>query len=85
MPALMAELEVIKKNGYALDNQECEEGARCVAAPIRDYAGKTKAAVSVSGPAVRMTDAHIFANLPALLDAAERISSRMGWKRGSSA
>jgi DNA-binding IclR family transcriptional regulator len=77
---LKAELDRIRSVGYALDNQECEIGARCVAAPIRDYAGKIKAGISVSGPAVRMTDAHIFAHLPSLLEAAERISARMGWR-----
>ncbi|MDR1979543.1 MAG: IclR family transcriptional regulator [Synergistaceae bacterium] len=76
---LKSELERVRSAGYALDNQECEIGARCVAAPIRDYTGKTKAGLSVSGPAVRMTDDHIFAHLPFLLEAAARISARMGW------
>ncbi|MDR1730490.1 MAG: IclR family transcriptional regulator [Synergistaceae bacterium] len=78
---LKAELERIKKTGYAFDNEECEEGARCIAAPVRDYTGRIKAAISVSGPVVRMTDKHIFSHLPMLLDAAEQISFRMGWKR----
>jgi DNA-binding IclR family transcriptional regulator len=77
---LKAELDRIRSEGYALDNQECEIGARCVAAPIRDYAGGVKAGISVSGPAVRMTDAHIFTHLPSLLEAAEQISARMGWR-----
>jgi DNA-binding IclR family transcriptional regulator len=78
---LKAELEKVSADGYAFDNQECEEGARCVAAPIRDYTGKIKAGISVSGPAVRMTDKHIFTNLPTLLEAAEQISIRMGWQQ----
>jgi DNA-binding IclR family transcriptional regulator len=77
---LEAELDRVRSAGYAIDDQECEIGARCVAAPIRDYTGKIKAAISASGPAVRMTDGHISAHLSSLLDAAERISARMGWQ-----
>jgi len=79
--ALRTELEGIRNVGYAFDNQECEIGARCIAAPVRDYTGKIKAGISVSGPAVRMTDEHIFAHLPYLLEAAEQISLRMGWQK----
>jgi DNA-binding IclR family transcriptional regulator len=79
--ALKAELENIKKVGYAFDNEECEDGARCVAVPLRDYTGKIKAGLSVSGPVVRMTNGHLFLHLPHLLNAAEQISFRMGWRR----
>lgn len=79
---LMRELEAIRANGYSLDNEECEEGSRCVAAPIRDYTGKIVAGLSVSGPVARMTDAHIYTNLPYLLEAAEQISFRLNWNDG---
>jgi DNA-binding IclR family transcriptional regulator len=78
---LKTELDNIKKVGYAFDNEECEDGARCIAVPLRDYTGKIKAGLSVSGPVVRMTDGHIFLHLPHLLNAAEQISFRMGWQR----
>lgn len=77
---LKTELENVRKTGYAFDNQECEEGARCVAAPIRGHTGRIIACISVSGPAVRMTNEHIFANLHFLLEAAGQISARLGWK-----
>lgn len=78
--ALAEELDRIRKLDYAFDNQECEVGARCIAAPIRDYTGKIKAGISVSGPAVRMSDEHIFTHLPFLLETAQQISTRMGWQ-----
>ena len=53
--ALVKELDLVRERGYAIDNQECELGARCVASGIRDYSGKIVAAISVSGPATRMT------------------------------
>jgi len=77
---LLAELDIIRQAGYAFDNEECEVGVRCISAPIRDFTGKIVAGISVSGPAVRMTDEHIYQHLPFLLDTAEQISIRMGWK-----
>ena len=79
---LMAAVEEARRLGYAYDNEECEPGVRCVAAPVRDYTGQVVAGISVSGPTARMTDAHIGANLPAFLETAEEISHRLGW-RGS--
>lgn len=46
---LKEELLGIRKRGYALDNQENEEGIICVGAPIIDFSGKVVAALSVSG------------------------------------
>lgn len=76
---LMRELEEARRRGCAFDNEECETGVRCVAAPIRDYSGKITTAVSVSGPVVRMTDAHIARHLPCLLEAAGEISRLLGF------
>ncbi len=77
--ALETELAEIRTRGFAFDNEECEEGAYCVAAPIRDYTGRIMAGISVSGPVTRMTNRHIEPNLPILLDAARQISLRLGW------
>lgn len=74
---LLHALGEIRQRGYSFDNEECEIGARCVAAPIRDYTGKIIAGISVSGPTSRMTDAYIFSNISYLLDAAEQISLRL--------
>lgn len=76
---LMQELEKVRTQGYAFDNEEYEPGARCVAAPIYDYTGHIIAGLSVSGPATRMTDEHIYEKLPFLLDAAQQVSVRMGY------
>lgn len=52
---LMEELNKIRKQGYALDEEECELDAWCVAAPVRDYTGKVVASISVSLPISRLT------------------------------
>lgn len=48
-------LRVVRARGYAVDDEEAELGIRCVAAPVRNKIGLTVAAVSVSGPAIRIT------------------------------
>lgn len=73
-------VDAVRRTGYSFDEGECEEGARCIAAPIRDYTGGIVAGISVSGPATRMTDEHIYRNLGHLLDAAKEISYRLGYK-----
>src|ERR1700746_4134262 len=47
---LQKELVRVVQQGYAIDDQETDMGARCVAAPILDESGKCAAAISVSGP-----------------------------------
>lgn len=52
---MMKILDEVKENGYALDDEENEEGVRCIAACLRDYSGEVRYAFSVSGPVSRMT------------------------------
>lgn len=77
---LAAEIETAKNRGYAFDNEECEVGVRCVAAPIRNYTKSVVAGLSVSGPTTRMTDDLIYSKLSFLLDAAKEISTRLGYQ-----
>jgi len=48
-------LEEVKKNGYALDDEENEKGVRCIAACLYGYQKEVKYAFSISGPTSRMT------------------------------
>ncbi len=76
VPALRTELARVRAQGWALVDQELEEGLRAVAAPIRDRAGRTVAAVNVSTAASRTTLEAIRRDLvPPLLAAAARISA----------
>ena len=56
---LLRNLSVVREKGYATDLEEFEEGLRCIASPIRDYTRKVIGALSVSGPANRVTDDRI--------------------------
>jgi DNA-binding IclR family transcriptional regulator len=53
--ALLKALERVRRRGYAIDDQEIEIGVRCIGAPIFDEKRNAIAAVSVSGPASRIT------------------------------
>lgn len=52
---LREHLITVQARGYAVDDEESERGIRCVAAPVRDERGRAVAAISVSGPAIRVT------------------------------
>ncbi|HEV2272709.1 MAG TPA: IclR family transcriptional regulator [Acidobacteriaceae bacterium] len=53
--ALLRALERVRRRGYAIDDQEIEIGVRCIGAPIFNERNYAIAAVSVSGPASRIT------------------------------
>jgi IclR family pca regulon transcriptional regulator len=74
---LRAELQRIREQGgWALVDQELEEGLRSIAAPIHDADGRTIAAVNLSAHASRVTAADIKQSLlPPLLQAAQRIEA----------
>lgn len=55
--ALEKEFDRIRRNGYALDNEEAELGVRCIGAGVRDDSGALVAGLSVSAPAERMKPA----------------------------
>lgn len=73
---LRAEIERVREQGWALVDQELEEGVRSVAAPIRDRAGAVVAAVNVATHAGRTTTETVCRELvPPLLAAAKRIEA----------
>jgi IclR family transcriptional regulator, acetate operon repressor len=75
------ELEKIRRQGYAVDDEEAVQGARCVSAPILNSAGAPVAAVSVSGPVTRVTPSLVSAMAGAVTSAARAISVAMGFSQ----
>ena len=71
---LEAELEAIRKRGYAIDAGELEEGVHCIAVPVRDHGAGVTASISVSGPSSRLTLARIGSLAPNVLRIAQAIS-----------
>lgn len=77
---LKANLKQVAVQGYAVDDQEGEEGVRCVAAPVRDHTGEVIAGISIAGPSIRVTKERI-AGLPGhVVQAADEISVAIGYR-----
>jgi IclR family KDG regulon transcriptional repressor len=75
---LAKELDSIRQQGFAFDDEEHEMGVRCVAAPVRNSHGATIAALSISMPSVRLPDSEIPRYRELVTQAAEEISKRIG-------
>jgi DNA-binding IclR family transcriptional regulator len=72
------ELEKIRRQGYAVDDEEAVQGARCVSAPILNSESEPIAAVSVSGPVTRVSPNQVAGLAGAVTSAARGISAAMG-------
>ena len=81
-PILLREhLKIVRKQGYAVDDEENEKGIRCVGAPIYNEIGKTVAAMSITAPAFRVTKKSIQETLKKeVMETAFRISERLGFR-----
>jgi DNA-binding IclR family transcriptional regulator len=75
---LRADLAAIRERGYAIDDVENETDIRCVAAPVFDHTGTARYAVSISGPATRVTPDRVPDLGHAVAAAAAEISRRLG-------
>lgn len=77
---LKQELALIRQRGYSIDNEEFEEGLKCIGAPVRDYSGRVVASVSIAGPAFRLTDKRIPILARSVMAAARAISRDLGYR-----
>jgi DNA-binding IclR family transcriptional regulator len=77
--ALRTEMEKTRRRGYAVDDEEFEEGLRCIAVPILDAQRQPVAAVSVSGPSFRVTAQKLPSIANHLLQCVRGISVDMGY------
>ncbi|HEX5481988.1 MAG TPA: IclR family transcriptional regulator [Terriglobia bacterium] len=76
---LRKELKKVREQGYACDDEEFEEGLRCIGAPIRDHTGKVIAAISIAGPAFRLKDERLPGLVRAVKEAATALSVNLGY------
>jgi IclR family transcriptional regulator, KDG regulon repressor len=74
------EIDKVKKQGFAIDNEENEEDIQCIAAPIRDHLGKVIAATSISGPSYRFCVEKQTKMKLDIIKYAQDISIRLGYK-----
>jgi DNA-binding IclR family transcriptional regulator len=78
---LKEHLKSVQRQGYAIDDEENEKGIRCVAAPIYNEAGRAVAAISISGPAFKVTRNVIQESFKKeVMETASKISQRLGFR-----
>jgi IclR family pca regulon transcriptional regulator len=82
VPRLERELARVRRQGWALVDQELEDGLRSIAAPVRDSTGRALAAVNVSTHASRTTLEELRSELlPELLGAVDAIERDLAGRR----
>lgn len=76
---LLADLQRTRERGYAIDDNEMEDNVRCVGAPIFDHMRRPIAAMSVSGPAYRMTMERMEMLSRHVVEITQAISRQLGY------
>jgi IclR family acetate operon transcriptional repressor len=77
-PALERQLEAIRRTGVATAIDELEAGLSAIAAPVRGPTDDVIAALSISGPTLRLSLARLAELAPVLRDEASALSERLG-------
>lgn len=77
-PALIEALRHVRRNGYAMDDEEYQPGVICVGAPIRDHNGAVVGAISASTPAMRANDNHLSLMREQVVSAVRALSAELG-------
>lgn len=77
----LKELEKVRKNGYAIDNEEELNGVICVGAPVFNYTGYPCGAVWISGPKDRLSEDVIETSAAHIVRITRLISNELGYGR----
>ena len=80
LPRLLKELEKVRTQGYAVDDEENNLGARCVGAPVFNQQGLIEASLGLSGTINQVNAQTMPRILEALKDAARHISMQLGYR-----
>ncbi len=75
---LHEDLGSIRERGFSIDNEEYDEGLRCIGAPVWDHTGHVVAAIGIGGPVTRVTPDRIDDLALVVMDAAKALSRRLG-------
>ncbi|MBJ7537243.1 DNA-binding transcriptional regulator KdgR [Marinomonas transparens] len=76
--SLLEELKLVKEQGFGEDNEEQEEGLRCIGAPIYDRFGNVIAGMSISYPTLRHDEGKKEEYIKMLKEACQEISHKLG-------
>ncbi len=72
-------LRVVRRQGWAMDNEEYQPGHRCVGAPVFDYRGSPVAAISASGSIAQLSNDKLDLVIREVKETARNLSRRMGY------
>ena len=78
---MIAEIERIRRQGYAVDEQERSMGVRCIAAPVHNRSGKVIAAISISGPVQFIPIEEVESLSQRVMESAANLSEELGYKQ----
>jgi IclR family acetate operon transcriptional repressor len=84
-PDLLEALRHVRRNGYAMDDEEYQPGVICVGAAIRDHKGAVVGAISASTPTMRASDAHLALVREEIVSAVRALSAELGEPTSQSA
>ena len=79
LASLEAHLQVVREQGYAVDDEERYQGVRCMAAPVFDHHGQVIASISVSGPSSQMYLKRIKELKGPVIKVATQLSAKLGY------
>lgn len=80
IPALLREIDEIRRNGIAFDDGEFNPEVRCVAVPVKDFTGQTVGALGISGPIWRLSLQALQSRAKIVQKAADGLSAEFGAK-----
>ncbi len=83
IPMLEQELMRVREQGYGFDDEEFNQGIRCLAAPVRNFTGSVVAAVGISGPVWRVSLDRVAPLTELLKTMGNRLSQELGYSRDS--
>jgi len=77
-PTLIEALRHVRRNGYAIDDEEYQPGVICIGAAIRDHNGAVVGAISASTPTMRANDDHLSLVREQVCSAVRALSAELG-------
>ena len=79
--SLLRHLEQVRRQGYAVDDEEFDPGVRCIAVPVRDFRGRVVGSMGISGPATRMSLEKLPELSAVVVEIGKALSERMNFSR----
>ena len=78
--SLRQHLAVVRERGYAIDDEEHENGIRCVASAVKDHAGRVAGAISLSGPTLRVSRERAESLGQLVCNTSRQLSTALGYR-----